>query len=102
MEPSDLPVIIPMWLSGFDTLMPEGRSFPYNYLPRLGKHLSVTFGDPVDPRELNKALEDLRTSESTNTDMVAKTRIEVTAVVHRAVETLGRSVSGDLLARTPK
>ncbi|KAJ7499244.1 acyltransferase-domain-containing protein [Mycena latifolia] len=98
MEASTMPVIIPMWLSGFDTLMPEGRSFPYNYLPRPGKHLSVTFGEPLDPREL----EALRATAGHTDAEIAQTRIAVTAAVHRAVEALGRSVSGNLLTRTPE
>jgi monolysocardiolipin acyltransferase len=98
MEASTLPVIVPMWLSGFDALMPEGRSFPYNYLPRPGKHLSVTFGEPLDPREL----EALRASAGYTDTEIAQTRIAVTAAVHRAVEALGRSVSGNLLTRTPE
>ncbi|KAJ7162548.1 acyltransferase-domain-containing protein [Mycena crocata] len=97
MEVSALPIIIPMWLSGFDTLMPEGRSFPYNYLPRPGKHISVTFGEPLDPGEL----EELRMAAGRGAD-VEKTRIAVTAAVHGAVEALGRSVSGNFLLRTPE
>ncbi|KAJ6627509.1 acyltransferase-domain-containing protein [Mycena sp. CBHHK59/15] len=107
MEASVLPVIIPMWLSGFDRLMPEGRSFPYNYLPRPGQHLSVTFGEPLDTGELQKALQALQDTatrtEATKMDAdITKTRIEVTAMVHRAVEALGLSVSGNLLTRTPE
>ncbi|KAF8314568.1 uncharacterized protein EI90DRAFT_3089979 [Cantharellus anzutake] len=43
------PTIIPMWLSGFDKLMPESRSFP-KFIPRLSpKHeVSITFGNPID------------------------------------------------------
>lgn len=78
--------------------MPEGRAFPYKYLPRLGKHLSVTFGAPLDPREL-KALR----ATAGNTDAeIAQTRIAVTAAVHRAVEALGHTVSGPLLTRIPE
>ncbi|KAJ7122763.1 acyltransferase-domain-containing protein [Mycena epipterygia] len=98
MEAATLPVIIPMWLSGFDQIMPEGRSFPYNYIPRPGKHLSVTFGEPLEPSELLA----LRTNTGHADPEIAQTRIAVTDVLHRAVEGLGRSVSGDLLARTPK
>ena len=46
-----------MWLTGFEKLMPEGRSFPYKYLPRPGAHLTVTFGDPVPPEQVHKALD---------------------------------------------
>ncbi|KAJ6510158.1 acyltransferase-domain-containing protein, partial [Mycena vitilis] len=98
METSALPVILPMWLSGFDTLMPEGRSFPFNYLPRPGKHLSVTFGAPVDLMEL----EALRIAARNTDAQVTQTRILMTDFLHHAVESLGRSVSGNLLTRTPE
>ncbi|KAJ7873300.1 acyltransferase-domain-containing protein [Mycena olivaceomarginata] len=100
MEASTLPVIIPMWIAGFDSLMPEGRSFPYKYLPRPGTHLSVTFGAPLDLREL-EALRMTTTAHNTDEE-IAQTRIQITSTLHRAVEALGRSISGDLLARTPE
>jgi len=56
MEAKIPPIVIPMWLTGFDQLMPEGRPFPYKYLPRTGTHLSVTFGDPVPAHKLLEAL----------------------------------------------
>ncbi|KAI1789890.1 acyltransferase-domain-containing protein [Ganoderma leucocontextum] len=56
MEAQRPPVIIPMWLTGFDKLMPEGRSFPYKFLPRAGAALSVTFGQPVPTQEIQDAL----------------------------------------------
>lgn len=100
MEASTLPVIIPMWIAGFDSLMPEGRSFPYKYLPRPGTRLSVTFGAPLDLREL-EALRMTTTAHNTDEE-IAQTRIQITSTLHRAVEALGRSISGDLLARTPE
>ncbi|KAJ8522983.1 hypothetical protein ONZ45_g498 [Pleurotus djamor] len=59
METTNPPVIIPMWLSGFDQLMPEGRPFPWKYLPRFfaGVKLSVTFGEPINPDVISAALE---------------------------------------------
>ncbi|KAF4619416.1 hypothetical protein D9613_005410 [Agrocybe pediades] len=56
MEADTPPTVIPMWLTGFDKLMPEGRTFPYKYLPRLGVKLSVTFGEPVPSEVLQSAL----------------------------------------------
>ncbi|KAF9057457.1 hypothetical protein BJ165DRAFT_1333965, partial [Panaeolus papilionaceus] len=56
MSTAQMPVVIPMWIAGFDQLMPEGRAFPYKYLPRTGVNLSVTFGQPVDPEILKRAL----------------------------------------------
>ncbi|KAJ8472409.1 hypothetical protein ONZ51_g8533 [Trametes cubensis] len=59
MEAQKPPVIIPMWLTGFDKLMPEGRSFPYKFLPKPGVALSVTFGEPVPPQSIQEALNTL-------------------------------------------
>ncbi|TBU38151.1 acyltransferase-domain-containing protein [Dichomitus squalens] len=56
MEAQRPPVIVPMWLTGFDKLMPEGRSFPYNYLPKPGAALSVTFGEPVPAQAVQDTL----------------------------------------------
>jgi len=56
MESKIPPVVIPMWITGFDQLMPEGRPFPYKYLPRVPAKLSVTFGQPVETDEIRQAL----------------------------------------------
>ena len=39
--------------------MPEGRAFPYKYLPRPGAALSITFGSPVPASDIQAALFDL-------------------------------------------
>lgn len=57
MESETPPVIIPTWLTGFDQLMPEGRTFPYKYLPRPGAELSVTFGNPIPADSIRQGLE---------------------------------------------
>jgi monolysocardiolipin acyltransferase len=44
---------------GFDKLMPEGRTFPWKYIPRVGVKLSVTFGDPLSPQVIQAALRGL-------------------------------------------
>lgn len=138
--------------------MPEGRAFPWKYLPRLGVKLSVTFGEPLPPEDIQAALramglEDVqRKSDPTvapSKDIISKgarardetginandklfgvtnlervregvtreavgmnletesrkrqldhTRSLVTAVVQRAVEQLGRRVSGDDLGKS--
>ena len=36
--------------------MPEGRPFPYNFLPKPGAALSVTFGEPVPAQEIQDTL----------------------------------------------
>jgi len=98
MESTIPPVIIPMWLTGFDQLMPLGRAFPYNYLPRPGAELSVTFGNPIPPNFINQGL--LSTTglitEAQNST-AEQSRSRVTSVIQEAVEDLGRSISGKLL-----
>lgn len=128
METAVPPLIIPMWLTGFDKLMPENRSFPYKYFPRLGIRLGVAFGDPIPVEEITAALSaSLITEGSVESNLshglqsggwvgrrvmqaeerfasgceqkrhMDMMRSDVTAIVQRAVETLGRKVSGNLL-----
>ncbi|GLB33482.1 putative acyltransferase-domain-containing protein [Lyophyllum shimeji] len=129
METSTPPVVIPIWLTGFDKLMPEGRPFPYKYLPRPGAQLSVTFGSPIPSEEIQRALGEFGSSHRTPPDPptpihaqkpigwikdrldkdvhpasirdeeLVKIRAAVTAIVQQAVESLGRSVCGDSLKR---
>ena len=124
MEVKTPPIVIPMWLTGFDQLMPEGRPFPYKYFPRTGVHLTVTFGDPVPEHELLEALNLSKTdtaADSTSVDIENSKRLtkwtvdqanleqaptihhkedwvrqKVTAIIHRDVEALGRSILGPL------
>ena len=121
MEAKVPPIVIPMWLTGFDQLMPEGRPFPYKYLPRIGAHISITFGDPVPTYELLDALNISKTDS--DVDLVPKgltgwignveqgptnpheqdshynvlVRQKLTAIIHRDVQALGQSISGPLL-----
>lgn len=117
---------------GFDKLMPEHRTSPYKYFPKLGIGLGVAFGDPIPVEEIMDALSvhsyvPLVTEGSLEsklsdklclgacvgrTAMQAKegfapgcerkrqmdvVRSDVTAIIQRAVEALGRQVSGNLL-----
>lgn len=59
METTIPPLIIPMWLTGFDKLMPEHRSFPYKYFPKLGIKLGVAFGKPLPIEGITAALSTL-------------------------------------------
>jgi monolysocardiolipin acyltransferase len=113
--------------------MPEGRPFPNKFFPRYGQRLSITFGEPVEPSELQHALHAPPTSDksldaintpsdtlrhayrplpwlaptpllasqsgTTLARSVQGVRSEVTAIIQRAVEALGREVSGDLLGK---
>jgi len=143
METAVPPLIIPMWLTGFDKLMPEHRSFPYKYFPKLGIKLGVAFGEPIPVEEITAALSPLY-QDSTVTHLrvppiegdgvefelgderhlggwagrtvtragaqftpgcdVMKgkqqmdlVRSDVTTIIQRAVEALGRQVSGNHL-----
>ena len=118
METKIIPTIIPMWLTGFDQLMPEPRGFP-KFLPRLRKDLSITFGSPVDPSKLSSVLDPWRERFSTAhvdpAEQVAPivvdervplgeedaekcwTRSALTDVVQREVEALGYRISGSSL-----
>ncbi|PPQ92361.1 hypothetical protein CVT25_008711 [Psilocybe cyanescens] len=127
METNVPPVVIPMWLTGFDQLMPEGRPFPNKYLPRIGARMSVTFGQPISADKLRESLvvspnnsdvvssatgrfEQLKgwlgdavkaqyaaTSRSQQELLASLVRQKITALIHREVENLGRSVSASLL-----
>ncbi|KAF9495717.1 hypothetical protein BDN71DRAFT_1482540 [Pleurotus eryngii] len=104
------PLIIPMWLSGFDNLMPEGRSSPWRFIPRFFASpqvpLGITFGEAVEGEDIVRAglkgarvrVRDGSGDENLEKD-VARVRREITAVVQKAVEDLGRKVDGEMLGR---
>jgi monolysocardiolipin acyltransferase len=46
MEAEEMPEIIPMWISRFDTLMPETRGWP-RPVPRAGGDVSITIGESL-------------------------------------------------------
>ena len=93
MEANPHPTVIPVWLTGFDQLMPERRKFPFNFLPRAGADLSITFGEPIPAEELLNAANSKGSSENV-------IRSKLTDVVKKRVELLGRSVSGLMLGQT--
>ncbi|KAH7931351.1 hypothetical protein BV22DRAFT_11832 [Leucogyrophana mollusca] len=155
MESAVPPIIIPMWLSGFDKLMPEHRPFPNKYFPRMGVKLGVAFGDPIPAEDIITALNVLRQSRNPShsnrppipgqdtiiqepshgaglgdehhlggwvgdaaaraggdlavdptlaarKQQLDQVRSDVTAIIQRAVEALGRKVSGDMLDNTQR
>ncbi|KAK0548092.1 Lyso-phosphatidylcholine acyltransferase [Tilletia horrida] len=53
MEADRAPVCIPIWITGFDQVMPEPRSAP-RWLPRLGASVTVTFGRPVSQAAMQR------------------------------------------------
>jgi monolysocardiolipin acyltransferase len=93
--------------------MPEGRRAPWKYLPRPGARLSVSFGAPLPHATVRAALgtcaggrwaqhrhrgEEVPTREA---QAETEVRIALTELVQRAVEALGRQVSGDMLTGLP-
>ncbi|KAI3479693.1 hypothetical protein L1887_58258 [Cichorium endivia] len=46
LEAERLPTVVPIWITGFDRMMPEPRAKP-KWLPRFGNDVSITFGEPV-------------------------------------------------------
>lgn len=93
MEADPHTTVIPIWLTGFDQLMPQGRKFPFNFLPRAGADLSITFGEPIPAEEL---LNETNSKDSSE-DII---RSKLTHIVKERVELLGRSVSGLMLGQT--
>ncbi|CAD6885183.1 unnamed protein product [Tilletia controversa] len=55
MEAEHAPVCVPIWITGFDHVMPEPRAAP-RWLPRPGANLSITFGRPVSPAAMRNVL----------------------------------------------
>jgi len=120
MDTKTSPTVIPMWISGsyplqrpsrlktiqlnihpqgFDKIMPEPRRL--KFIPRLGKCVSITFGDPLQAttrtleivsqfRENRIQPKELAESRQQELDV----RIEVTRCLQEEVERLGRSVGG--------
>lgn len=94
---NQIPTVIPMWLTGFDKIMPEGRSFPFKYFPKPGAHLTVTIGKPIPASDFRNLVDRMRKETSSSSDLEARLRVELTSMVHDAVQDLGRSVSGPSL-----
>ncbi|WFD07151.1 Lyso-phosphatidylcholine acyltransferase [Malassezia vespertilionis] len=46
LEPLEAPVVVPIWLTGFDQIMPNNRAHP-RWMPRRNADVSVTFGEPL-------------------------------------------------------
>ena len=73
--------------------MNENRSFP-RFLPRIGKNITITFGDPVSVTQQVDALRakhsegDFARDDPHTTEM----RIRLTRLVQEEVERLGYSV----------
>jgi len=108
LESEPCPEVVPVWIEGFDEVLHEERAWPRWY-PRVGKKVSVTFGEPVSEtvwrgfRERWKRLKE-KEMPGMGDDVVgtmseglmtgaeaAELRIEVTKAVREQVLALRRS-----------
>jgi len=97
METQRTPHIVPMYLTGFDKLLPVDRPFPSKFVPQAGQHLSVTFGSPMTiVQGLDEALRSWREQRNESKEEVDRTRSRVTKIVQNEVEALGRVVEAQL------
>ncbi|KAI0262091.1 acyltransferase-domain-containing protein [Gloeopeniophorella convolvens] len=112
METPRPPTIIPMWITGFDTLMPEGRAAPWKYSRAPVRASASRSARPFRPtrcsprcgamwarrRGLGRAAGARRwrgeAGGGRGGERTRQTRVALTELVQRAVETVGRSVSG--------
>lgn len=46
LESEPCPTVVPIWIEGLEEVMHESRPWP-RFLPRFGRKVSVTFGEPV-------------------------------------------------------
>ncbi|CAE7129082.1 unnamed protein product [Rhizoctonia solani] len=61
MSTTKTPVVIPMHITGLERVMPEPRRF--KFLPRIGQHISITFGEPEAlTQEVDKLVQRWRSS----------------------------------------
>ncbi|RMZ74925.1 hypothetical protein DV738_g5674, partial [Chaetothyriales sp. CBS 135597] len=49
LEPAECPDVVPIFIEGTDQVMHESRTWP-RFVPRIGKNVTVTFGEPADTK----------------------------------------------------
>jgi len=86
------PIVVPMWITGFDKLMPEGRGFPWKFIPKVPAQLGINFGQPIRIDKIHRAL--TIPLDCDDPDWTTLIRQNVTALIQHEVEALGRSISG--------
>jgi len=103
METKVTPTVIPMYITGFDRIMPEGRPIPAKFMPLTGQDLTVTFGTPdLITRHVKSELARWRVEEASLSRLpevlaqsrTAQTRSRLTAIVQEDLEQLGTVVGG--------
>ncbi|KAL8283585.1 hypothetical protein RQP46_005380 [Phenoliferia psychrophenolica] len=58
MEAKKTPLIIPIWIKGFEEVMHESRTFP-RMVPRSGKNVTIIIGEPIN-HAIEPLLDDYR------------------------------------------
>ncbi|PLW06635.1 hypothetical protein PCASD_24149 [Puccinia coronata f. sp. avenae] len=58
LESTHEPIIVPIWLKGFDHVMPEGRRAPWKMMPRLNQRLAVTISGPINNPSVSHSSDD--------------------------------------------
>ncbi|PVF99395.1 hypothetical protein CPB86DRAFT_783761 [Serendipita vermifera] len=94
-ECQQTPVVIPIWINGFDQIMPEDRGFP-KFLPRLGAKIQVTFGDPKGvTSKLDEKLaqwREERKSLAIDREGMTPLHIDLTKIVEQSLDSLGHRI----------
>jgi len=99
-EVKSVPTIVPMWIKGFEKVMPEHRGFP-RFVPRKGAEIEVHFGNPASLRadiiSLRKQWEHkcpvARKSVNLDEPALCELRERLTSRVQKEMESLGRCVT---------
>jgi len=99
-EVKSAPTIVPVWIKGFERMMPENRGFP-RFIPRKGAEVEMHFGDPASLRAdviaLRKQWEHRcpigRKSMNYDEPALCELRERLTSRVQQEMESLGRRVT---------
>ncbi|CAG7850552.1 Tafazzin [Serendipita indica DSM 11827] len=82
------PTVIPIWINGFEQVMPENRGFP-KFLPRPGANISISIGDPTNlTMQLHEQRKKLWTGDEYSKN-IHSFHSETTAIIERALDELG-------------
>jgi len=94
METTDIPTIIPIWLTGFDQVMSESRKFP-RPIPRPGKRVSITIGES---QLVEERIRQLLLNRKTNATELQEDQLRsvITIAIQESLEALGVTVSGEV------
>ncbi|SPC63608.1 related to TAZ1 - Lyso-phosphatidylcholine acyltransferase [Ustilago sp. UG-2017b] len=94
LEAEKLPVVVPIWIAGFDRMMPEPREKP-KWLPRFGNHVTINFGEPIS-EELEPVVKAIRESGDVAPQELLPEALRYSeALLHGSPDTAKAGVEGD-------